>query len=236
MNRIQESDPARADELRQLQQNDPPAFEAEIRKIARERFRERFRDGGPNDRMPGFRPDVQPPGQGGRGTAIMDRIREKENEILAFVKENDPNGAKELEELKTKNPPLYMQKMFVIARRYHEYQKIKDENPELAKTYLADSKLKQQRDGLVRQIRSCNDENQKSLLTAQLKDVVSQRFDLLLKRKQLKYEDLLNKLKNLQAEVEKSKSELEKFSSQKQHQVDLHVQELLSQAEKFDWD
>jgi len=68
--------------------------------------------------------------------------------------------------------------------------------------------------------------------------VVSQRYDLLVRRKRLAYEDLAKKLEELRKEVEAKEAEVAKWAEPdfKQEQVNNRVQELLSESEKFEWE
>jgi chromosome segregation ATPase len=109
-------------------------------------------------------------------------------------------------------------------------------NPALAEVLKKDLALKQKRNDLLEQIKGTTDEAKKKELTNQLKTVVGDSFDLIVQKKQLKYEELKKKLEELQQNVKKSQSELESIKSKKTEQVEQRLKELLSQSEKIDWD
>ena len=109
-------------------------------------------------------------------------------------------------------------------------------NPALAEVLKKDLALKQKRNDLLEQIKGTTDEAKKKELTNQLKTVVGDSFDLIVQKKQLKYEELKQKLEELQQNVKKSQSELESIKSKKTEQVEQRLKELLSQSEKIDWD
>ena len=68
--------------------------------------------------------------------------------------------------------------------------------------------------------------------------VVSSRFDLIVKRKQIEYEQLRNRLEKLKKEVEQREAEVEKWKDAKfkNESVKARLEELVSGAEKFQWD
>ena len=70
----------------------------------------------------------------------------------------------------------------------------------------------------------------------ELEQVVNQRFDLIVRKKQLKYEEMLKKLQKFQQEVETRQAELEKLQGQKDKAVTQRLEELVSDAEKVNWD
>jgi chromosome segregation ATPase len=87
----------------------------------------------------------------------------------------------------------------------------------------------------VRQIHSAIGKDRDKLL-AELKEVVSRRFDVIMARKQLQYDDLKKRLEDLQKEVTTRENELDKLKSNKDNAVKEHFDELLKQAEKMQWD
>ena len=60
-------------------------------------------------------------------------------------------------------------------------------NPVLAKILKENLELKWQRRKLLKKIRDADNKNQKKELIAQLEEVVSKRFDLIVKRKHIEY-------------------------------------------------
>ena len=98
--------------------------------------------------------------------------------------------------------------------------------------------LKGKRAELLKQIKATTDEKQKKELTAELEQIVAQQFDLIVKRKQMGYEDLTKKLAELQKEVDQRKAEVEKWKGDdfKKQQVKQRVNELINETEKFEWE
>ena len=64
---------------------------------------------------------------------------------------------------------------------------------------------------------------QKELLEAELKGFISQRFDIIVKKKQLRYEKLQKKLEYLKKEVAENQTELATLKNQKESEVDKRV-------------
>lgn len=163
------------------------------------------------------------------------QIKEKENELITWLEENDPNKAKELKALKETDLRAYTRRMMFEMRNYRGIMEAQESNPALAEVLKKDMALKQQRNQLLEQIKVTKDETKKQELTAQLKDVLEQRFDLIVQKKQLRYEDLKKRLAELQKMVNESQAELETIKDKKDQQVEKHLEELLNSTEQIDW-
>ncbi|MHC4528975.1 MAG: hypothetical protein ACYS29_13955, partial [Planctomycetota bacterium] len=101
-----------------------------------------------------------------------------------------------------------------------------------------DLELKKQRGQLLRKIKRVTTEDQKRELIAELKEVVALRFDLLLRRKEIEYEQLHARLEQLRKRVEESEAEVAKWKEAdfKSKNVQSRVDDLVGGAEKFRWD
>jgi hypothetical protein len=73
---------------------------------------------------------------------------------------------------------------------------------------------------------------------AELQEVVSDRFDLIVRQKELEYERLLRRLEELKKEVEKNKAEITKWKDPKvkDENVKKRIEDLLKGLLKFKWD
>ena len=240
---LKEKNPQKADELAKLREKDPNAFRMELRNVMREQFMSRMLEqkGGPAGQqhaMPG--PGAQPqvghdmPGQ----EFMRERIQEKTDEFLKCLKENYPDEAAKLEQLKKDNPEQYMRALMISGKKYGGICQATKDDPNLAKVLKGQMELRNKRTELLKQISTTTDEKQKKTLTTELEQIVGQQFDLIVKRKQMAYEDLTKKLADLQKEVNQKKTEAEKWKSKdfKSQKVKERVTELLNEKEKFEWD
>ncbi|MBA7708375.1 hypothetical protein ES703_117273 [subsurface metagenome] len=96
--------------------------------------------------------------------------------------------------------------------------------------------LKGKRDKLLGKIRAASDKDEKKELVENLEEVISSRFDLIVRRKQVEYEQLHKKLEKLQKRVKQSEAEVEKWKKVKSEKVKERLKELISRSEKFRWD
>jgi len=254
MNRLKEADPKKAEELEKLREKNEEKFRAELRKVVHERYRKhtgrRSRPRGEPNKpfMKPYRPGRGPrmghpgmPGMKERGGMRMDmgmgmNMQEKRAEYLKWLKENYPEKTDELAELREENPELYMRKLWRGYKKYRRIVEAEKENPELAQALKEDLELKNRRDTLLRKIRAASDDEKREL-AKELKGVVSNRFDLIVKRKQIEYEQLLKKLEKLKERVKQSEAEVEKWKDVKfkNENVKARVEELVSGAGKFKW-
>jgi len=226
---IKEKNPQEANELAKLREKDPNAFRTELRNHMREQFMSHMRQ----------QPQGQMPMMQGPGAEFMrEKIQEKTDEFLKCLKENYPNEATKLEQIKKDNPEQYMRAMMLAGKKYGPICQAAKDDPNLAKVLKQQLELKGKRTELLKQIGATTDEKQKKTLTAELEQIVGQQFDLIVKRKQMAYEDLTKKLADLQKEVSQRKAEVEKWNGKdfKSQKVKERVTELLNEKEKFEWD
>lgn len=243
MNHLAKVNPKQAEELEKLRAKDPDKFRAELREAVREQFGRRYGDHreedfgrrlGPPEERP-FGPGPAGPGEPPFGPRM--RMRERQTEYLEWLEENYPEEAERLAKVREENPELYMRQIGLSLKKYGRIAEAARENPELAEILKHDLELKEQRNRLLRKITVANDDK-KEKLVKELQDVVSARFDLIVRRKQMRYEQLLEKLEKLREEVEQNEVEVDKWKDTefKNKNIKVRVEELLSKTEKFDWD
>lgn len=232
LNRIRESDPEAAKRLEKLVREDPEAFHREIREYMMSRARQMPR----KDRMGerGSRTSRRGEHFGGGGERLQE-MQKKHEEYLEWLKENYPAEAAELEDVKERNPELYMSRLMQSVKKYGRIAKAARDNPELAEVMKEDVELKDVRSELIEKIRTAKDQ-EKDALKKELKDVVARRFDLIVRRKQIQHEKLLEKLERLKKDVENSEAEAGKWKASKEEKVAERLKELLEKTEKFYWD
>jgi len=244
---LKEKNPQKADELAKLREKDPNAFRMELHNAMREQFMSRmFEQRGPQQgssagqshAMPG--PGTQPQaGHDMPGAEFMrEKIQEKTEEYLKCLKENYPDEATKLEQLKKDNPEQFMRALMISGKKYGPICQAVKDDPNLAKVLKQQMELRSKRAELLKQIMATTDEKQKKTLTTDLEQIVGQQFDLIVIRKQMAYEDLTKKLVDLQKEVDQKKAEVEKWKSKdfKSQRIKERVTELLNEKEKFEWD
>ncbi len=238
--RIRETDPQKADELAQLQEKDPEAFRKAFRQAMRKQFGKRMKKqmGEPMPEVPGC--GAEPwMGHGGTPPEMMrERMQERNDEYMKWLKGNYPDEATKLEQLKEENPGQYMRAMGISGRKYRRIFEASKDNPQLAAVLKEQMALKGKRAELLRQIKATTDDKQKKALVGELEQLVSQQFDVIVKRKQIAYEGLTKKLEELKKEVDQRKAEVEKWKDAdfKKQQVKQRVNKLVSETEKFEWE
>jgi len=167
-----------------------------------------------------------------------ERMYDRHSEYLEWLGKNHPEEAEKLAELKDKKPELYRKH---LRYRYKKYRKIMDaeeENPQLAEVLKQELELKIKRDKLLRKITGAADDKQKEKLVKKLKELISNRFDLIVKRKQIGYELLSKRLEELKKELKQSEAGIEKWKATKfrEEKVKERLEKLMSRIEEFDWD
>jgi hypothetical protein len=239
LSRIEETNPEKAKELKRLLEEDPNEFHKQLRAHFRQEFRGRMRPQGPEGQDWGDRPrtrrQARSPRSGGKGP-MRDRMWEKHIEFTKWLTENYPDKAKRLEQLQQSGDEGYLEEVRKVMKTYGPVMRASRRNPELAGVLKEDLSLKEQRHELLADIKAATDEGEKEQLTKQLGKVVADRFELIIKRKQIKYEELLQRLKSLEKQVQERKTEVDRLKSQKADKVSERLEELIKGTEKVDWD
>jgi len=221
MQRIRQTDPQRADELAKLRTQNPDAFKNDLRFVMREHLGRRMQQQraeqpeqmrGHRERAMRFKGAPQP-GEGPGREMMREQMREKNAEYIEWLGQNFPDEAENLEQLQNEKPELYMRKLMVSLKKYGRIYRASKDNPELAAVLKDDMALKQQRHELTGRIKTTTDKNEKNALISELEDVIGRRFDLIVKRKQIAYEQLAKKLEELQKEVKSKEADVEKWKS-----------------------
>ncbi len=241
MSRLKETNAEKAEELEKLREEDLEKFKAELRETMRERFEKRFKEhrkertgphhggrpggGGDMPHMPGMHGGMQP----GMG------MHWRHAEFLEWLRENYPEEAEKLAGLKEKKPKLHTRRIALTLKKYRRIFEAEKENPKLAEALKEDLVLKEQRDKLLRKIRAASDDK-RGKLVERLEEVVSSRFDLIVKRKQIEYEQLRKKLRKLREQVKQSEAEVQKWKDVKDKEIKQRLEELISRTEEFKWD
>ncbi len=171
----------------------------------------------------------------GRGGQWKERVQKRHEEFVAWLGKNYPNEAKKLEDMKDKDPGQYIKQVAEKREKYGEIMEAETKSPTYAKVLKEDMKLKQTRDGLIRKIKNA-DADQKEELQAELRETVSKRFDIVIKKKEFKYKALKQRLEKLQKQVANRQAELDKLVQSKDKAIADRMKELIGQSEKLNWD
>lgn len=228
---VKERDPQRAEELQKLYDKSPESFWEELRREFRQRERDRQ---GPPPPPGERRPSEMPPSRDDQDR-WGERLKRRLDEFIQWLEKNDPEEAASLAELKEKDPDAYLAKSGEARRRYEPIMRAQRDNPELAKVLMKDMDLQKQQDDILRRLRTA-DAKDKEAMTKELEQVISTRFDVILLKKQLMYDELYARLLKLQEELEKRQSELEVLKNSKEQNVQDRMKELTTQVEKINWD
>jgi len=250
LGRLERHNPERAEELRRLRKEDPKQFRKEIREYLHrrglqgrrgERVREargRKRPSAGRIRGPagpkGAREHPAKPGfqkaRAGR------RPRHIPEAFVDWLQESYPEDTKELEALKERHPGRYRERLGLQMRKWGHIYRAWQHSPELAEVLKEDMQLKKERNEILEGYKAAS-EQEKEALKKQLEGVVSKRFDLIVKRKEIQYQELLKELEQLQQKVTARKENLQSWKDPdfKQQNLKKRLEKLVSGEEEFTW-
>jgi len=214
MKGIQQRDPAQAKALNELRQKDPERFKAEIREQGRPEIDQMMRE---------------------RWEA---RRQERNNKFLEWLKVNYPAEEQTLAKLKERDPQLYLSAFDNAMNRYGYIFEAESSNPELGAVLKEALDLRKKSDDLCCRLRGEKSEADKQALGLELQEVVARRYDLIVRRKEIAYEQLLKRLEELQKQVTESKDDIARYKDAKikQENVRQRIQDLTENKVRFKWD
>jgi hypothetical protein len=214
MSSLKKSDPNAAKELEKLRKEDHEKFQAEIRRYGREEFGKIMRE-----RIENWR-------------------QQRQNEFLQWLAKEYPKETENLAKLKEEEPKLYMERFDLLRSKYWPIFEEERRNPELAEVLKEDLDLKDKRDDLVVRIKAAHNDKDKQKLMAELEEVTSRRYDLIVRRKEIAYERLLKWLEELRNRIKQSRDEIIKWQDKdvKAENIKKHMKDLLEENPKFRWD
>ncbi len=212
---LKKEDPRRAKQLEGLREKDPEQFKALLREHG----------GAELTKIIGERAEAW--------------IQRRQAEFLEWLEKNYRKVARELGKLKQKNPSLYGERLRHIQEEYEPiYEAERRNNPELAAVLKEDLDLKDKRAVLLKKIWDAKSKDEKAKLTAELEQIVAQRFELIVRRKQIAYSRLLRWIAELQKRVEASREEIAKWEDAKfkAENVKKRTEDLVKKKVPFKWD
>jgi len=194
--------------LRKLYQDDQKKFWDEVRKF--------FQANRP-----------QGNGQGPRGGQWREQLQRRHDEFIQWLKENYPELEKDLTRLREDNPDEYFRRFLATRKKYESVRAMETRHPALAAVLKELIDMADDRDELLREIH-CAGNRQRRKLIEELRDIVSRRFDLIVKKKTLQYRYLRERLQGLQEELAGREQELGELKASKKHTTASRVEALLN--------
>ncbi len=214
MKGLRQRDPATAKRLAELRKKDPEQFKIEFREQARPEIEQIIRE-------------------------YWESRRQRRNaEFLDWLKANYPKEHQKLTGLKERDPSLYVKSFDHLMDQYGAIFEAERSNPELGAVLKEDLELKTRRDELCARLHHEKSEAKKQALGLELQEVVARRYDLIVRRKEITYEQLIEKLEELQAQVRQSRDEIATYKDDriKQENVRQRLQALTRNKSRFKWD
>lgn len=214
MEGIQKRDPAKAKALTELRKKNPEHFMTELREQGRPEIDQIVRD---------------------RWEA---RRQERNNRFLEWLKVNYPAEEQALTKLREKDPQLYLKGFENLMNRYGYIFEAENSNPELATVLKEDLELKKRTEQLCSRYRHEKSDAKKQALGAEMEEVVARRYDLIVRQKEIAYEQLLKRVEDLQKQVTNSRADIAKFKEEqtKRENVRQRVETLVGNKVRFKWD
>jgi len=230
---LDRTQPQRSKQLRELREQDPIQFALVIHQIARRQAEQAAEAGRQGKQQPGQtgRQQTDQESRQERAARFREYLLERLEEYMAWLEENAPAEAKRLEVLRPVDPEEFVNQVAISRRRYEPVMRAQKRNPELAKLMLEDIRLQDRRDGLLAQIAEATDDGQRNKLVDQLAGVVSQRFDVIVKKRRIKFAEIESRIEKMRRSLQTQKAELQRLVHQKRRVTQQRLRELLQPAQ-----
>ncbi|OHB64332.1 MAG: hypothetical protein A2Y76_01965 [Planctomycetes bacterium RBG_13_60_9] len=214
MKGIQTRDPAQAKQLSELRKKDRERFKAELREQGRPELEQMARE------------------------RYEARRHERTAKFIEWLKANYPAEEQALAKLKDGDPQLYARNLDHLTNEYSYIFEAASSSPDLGAVLKEDYDLKMRANELCKQLRNEKSDAKRQALGIELQEVVARRYDLIVRKKEIAFDQLLKKLDELQKQVRDSKGEMDKWRDEKikQENVKQRLQELTGNKVRFKWD
>ena len=165
-----------------------------------------------------------------------ERLHRELKDFMEWFAANYPEKDKRLKAMEDKNVNLYVKNIIVNRRRYGSaFEADRKGHTELA-TVMKSSVDTQEKIGSLLKTLANPKAKKRQQMLEKLKSLVSRRFDMILKVKQLQYDTLQKRLERLENLVEVRQIELEKLKDTKDEAIKQRLKDLLGNDEKIKWD
>lgn len=191
------------------------------------------KDGPPGGPMGGPEQREMRPGQVGpgmRGEAITpEQVSEEQiKQFEAWLKTEDPDRYKEIQEIKGINPQVYKRIVFEGVNHWRHLMMIKSRDPEAYALMKKEMDYNKKLHSLMKQYKESKDENQKKQLKSQISEVVNQLFDV-------RTQNRSKEISHLEEQVNQLKKMMEKRKANKKLIVERKIQELTGEMDGLQW-
>jgi hypothetical protein len=213
MEQLKKDNPKKAKELEELRTLDEEKFRRELREYGKQEFSKIARE------------------------RISEYRQQQRDEFLKWLEEEYSQEAKELGKLNS-NAEVYNKKYDIVWKKYGYIYDAWRRNEELGKVLKQDLQLKNRRDSLLAKYKKEKDANKKKAFEEQLREVTANRFDLIVRRKQIILDELLEKIKELQKQISDQKNEIREWMNPefRNKAIEERIKELMEKLAKFKWD
>ena len=216
---LEEKNPEKAVQLRELKENDPNAFREEMKKIGARHRRSRREKG--NDDMQG---------------RYRRKMKGDSEKFMAWLEKSYPEKAQKLAELKDENGGRFSRAAMQIAKKYRPiYNNELKGNTELVSILKDEIALRQRTGEITTKIKATTNEDEKRKLTAELKFTLSEKFDNIIAKRNLQSLDLQKKLGELQKELKEMEEKTVEIKANKDKEVQNKLDNILSKKSEFQW-
>ena len=187
------------------------------------------KDGPPSGPMgrPGQRemhPGQEGPAMKGEGQVSEEQVKQFEE----WLKTEDPDRYKEIQEIRNINPQVYKRIVFEGVHHWRHVMMLKSKDPEAYALIKKEMDYNKKLHSLMKQYKEAQDENKKKQLKSQISEVLNQLFDV-------RTQNRSKEISHLEEQVNQLKKMMEKRKANKKLIVERKIQEITGEMDGLQW-
>jgi hypothetical protein len=155
-----------------------------------------------------------------QGNEIFNSLKERENEILMFLKDNLPKKYDKIIKLRDDKPKAYRMMMIKLNQRYSAFMIMRENNSDGYKLELERLKLEDDVEDAVTQIKKSESKSDKEEYKKQLRKLVEKEFDI-------KTQIVKNEIIFFERRLNESKEKIQGRDEKRDKIIDLRIDQLL---------
>ncbi len=171
-----------------------------------------------------MRPGQEIPSMAGEQQINEEQVKQFEE----WLKQEDPDRYKEIQEIKGINPQVYKRVVFEGVHHWRHLMMIKSKDPEAYSLMKKEMDYNKKLHSLMKQYKESQNEGQKKQLKTQITGILTQLFDI-------RTENRSKEISHLEEQVNQLKKMMEKRKANKKLIIDRKIQELTGEMDGLQW-
>ncbi|MEM7391413.1 MAG: hypothetical protein AAF492_03615 [Verrucomicrobiota bacterium] len=206
---LKKNKPEHAEQMAEVKEQNPEAYEREMKKIARHMMERRKMEQETRQRMEQEKRHREDMARHQRAQAERQRPMATRpmatREAWEFAKRHLPHAVDDLERLERENPEMFRRKLEEIHKHMGELHRIRQHSPDVAEALLHAEKMEHESRKIAHMIGREKESGKRQEMTEKLEGILGQIFELRLKEGEFHLEQLEREISNVRDRLNRRK-------------------------------